>query len=275
MTNAVVVTHVKKVDLTGFSETDDHLAAEAPLQIRLAYNSNNIDQCQDIAVTMRTPGSDTLLATGFLFTEGIISTPDAIQSVDLQETPTGSVATVRLSPGIRPELKQTDRSFTATAACGVCGKTSMDDIHTTISTPLSSKFNISSSLFFHLPETLNREQSLFKYTGGIHAAALFNEQGKLLMMEEDIGRHNAVDKVIGRALKDKSTNLGASILLLSGRAGFELIQKAAMAGIPVVAAIGAPSSMAVSIAEKWHITLVGFLKSQRFNIYSAPERIGM
>lgn len=273
MTNAVVFTHVKKVDQTGFLEADDQLAAEAPLQIRLAYYSNNVRQAQDIAVTMRTPGRDAVLASGFLFTEGIISSPAEIQSVDLVETPEGSVATVQLHPGIQPQLKRIDRSFSSTAACGVCGKTSMGDIHTVINTPLSSSFQFPASVLFHLPEILNREQDLFKTTGGIHAAALFNDQGELLMMEEDIGRHNAVDKVIGRALEENAVALGSSLLLLSGRAGFELIQKAAMAGIPVVAAIGAPSSLAVTVAEKWHITLVGFLKSQRFNIYSAPERI--
>lgn len=264
MTNAVVSTHVKKVASAGITETDDILAAEAPLQIQLVYGAGIQ---QPLSVTMRTPGNDSALAAGFLFTEGIISSYTDIQAVESTE----SVVTVYLQPGIIPQLKQIDRSFVSSAACGVCGKTSAEDIHTAVK-PIVSTAVFNADKLFILPEMLHEQQALFNSTGGIHAAALFSDEGELLILEEDIGRHNAVDKVIGTALKQEQ-DLSASLLLLSGRAGFELIQKAAMAGIPVIAAIGAPSSMAVSVAAQWNITLIGFLKAQRFNIYSAAERI--
>ncbi|RFS19087.1 formate dehydrogenase accessory sulfurtransferase FdhD [Chitinophaga silvatica] len=268
MINAVVSTHVMKVAQNGITETDDVLATEAPLQIQLMYE--NITQ--QISVTMRTPGSDSSLATGFLFTEGIISSYKEIEFVELTETPEGSIATVHLSATSQPQLKQINRSFVSTAACGVCGKTSMEDIHTAIS-KINTTTTFHAEELFRLPETLHQQQALFNTTGGLHAAGLFSAKGELLILEEDIGRHNAVDKVIGSAIKEPAIDRSTCLLLLSGRAGFELIQKAAMAGIPFIASIGAPSSMAVDMATKYNITLIGFLKAQRFNIYSLPERI--
>jgi FdhD protein len=221
---------------------------------------------------MRTPGEDMELAAGFLFTEGIIHDQTAIQEIILSEDGNGSVATVHLKPAIVAQLGNSQRNFTATAACGVCGKTELQAIHTGV-TVNQATLRLTTTQLFDLPSLLRKEQSLFESTGGLHAAALFTAAGELVLLREDIGRHNAVDKLIGAAMQQTLLPLHHYLLLLSGRAGFELIQKAAMAGIPLIAAIGAPSSMAVKMAETWNITLLGFLKDQRFNIYSGAERI--
>ncbi|MEC5144628.1 formate dehydrogenase accessory sulfurtransferase FdhD [Chitinophaga sp. 212800010-3] len=269
MTNAVVYTLVKKVAGAGITEASDLLAAEEPLEIRLVHGPSHNRRLQHIAVTMRTPGQDQELAAGFLYTEGIITNSNDISEIII----TGdNTATVHLAPGTQPRLGGTQRNFTATAACGVCGKTAIDDIHTGVNV-IASDFTFPAEKLFGLPGILRGEQALFERTGGLHAAALFNPNGELLLLREDIGRHNAVDKLVGTALVQQLLPLKQCVLLLSGRAGFELIQKAAMAGIPVIAAIGAPSGMAVKMAQQWNITLAGFLKDQHFNIYSAAERI--
>lgn len=272
MTNAVVHTLVKKVAAESITDASDTLAAEDPLEIRLVHGPSHNRRQQNISVTMRTPGEDMELAAGFLFTEGVIGEHSAIQEIVLSEDGNGSIATVHLKPGTVARLGNTQRNFAATAACGVCGKTDIADIHTGV-TVNRSTFRLAAEQLFGLPAVLRNEQALFESTGGLHAAALFNRNMELLLLREDIGRHNAVDKLIGAALQQPSVPLDECVLLLSGRAGFELIQKAAMAGIPVIAAIGAPSSMAVKMAAEWNITLLGFLKDQRFNIYSGAERI--
>lgn len=272
MTNAVVHTRVKKVTAESITDAGDTLAAEDPLEIRLVHGPSHNRRQQNISVTMRTPGEDMELAAGFLFTEGVIGEHSAIQEIILSEDSNGSIATVHLKPSIVARLGNTQRNFAATAACGVCGKTDIADIHTGV-TVNRSNFRLAAEKLFGLPAILRNEQALFQSTGGLHAAALFSRNMELLLLREDIGRHNAVDKLIGAALQQPSVPLDECVLLLSGRAGFELIQKAAMAGIPVIAAIGAPSSMAVKMAAEWNITLLGFLKDQRFNIYSGAERI--
>ncbi|WP_142687040.1 formate dehydrogenase accessory sulfurtransferase FdhD [Chitinophaga polysaccharea] len=272
MTNAVVHTLVKKVAAESITDASDTLAAEDPLEIRLVHGPSHNRRQQNISVTMRTPGEDMELAAGFLFTEGVISEYAAIQEIILSEDSNGSIATVHLKPGTEARLGNTRRNFAATAACGVCGKTDIADIHTGV-TVNNSTFCLAAGKLFGLPAVLRNEQALFDSTGGLHAAGLFNGNMELLLLREDIGRHNAVDKLIGAALQQQPAPLEECVLLLSGRAGFELIQKAAMAGIPVIAAIGAPSSMAVKMAAEWNITLLGFLKDQRFNIYSGSERI--
>ncbi len=272
MTNAVVHTRVKKVAAESVTDASDTLATEDPLEIRLVHGPSHNRRQQNVSVTMRTPGEDMELAAGFLFTEGVIREQHAIQEIILSEDNNGSIATVHLKPSIVAQLGNTQRNFAATAACGVCGKTDMADIHTGVSVNQST-FRLAAGKLFGLPAILRNEQALFESTGGLHAAALFNRHMELLLLREDIGRHNAVDKLIGAALQQQLVPLNECVLLLSGRAGFELIQKAAMAGMPVIAAIGAPSSMAVKMAAEWNITLLGFLKDQRFNIYSGAERI--
>ncbi|WP_160711148.1 formate dehydrogenase accessory sulfurtransferase FdhD [Chitinophaga solisilvae] len=275
MTNPVVNKRIKKVVAASVIETDDVLATEEPLEIRLIHGPTHNRRQQNISVTMRTPGHDEELAAGFLFTEGIISKQDAITHIRISHETDGSVATISLKENIIPSLQHSQRNFQATAACGVCGKSSIAGIHTGVTVSSRLQLQIPADIIYALPETLQQEQAVFASTGGLHAAALFDAAGKLLLLREDIGRHNAVDKVIGAAMQLNLLPLQSQLLLLSGRAGFELIQKAAMANIPVIAAVGAPSSLAVSMAESWGITLIGFLREKRFNIYSGAERIKM
>jgi FdhD protein len=254
----------------------DMLAIEEPLEIRLAYE----DRVQNLAVTMRTPGQDADLALGFLFTEGIIG---RASDVDVAEhifvaCPANKQNTIliKLKKGIVPNLGKADRNFYTTSSCGVCGKASIEAIRTVSAfgrvTPWVQD-GIDPALILGLPTRLASAQEVFAETGGLHAAALFNCSGSLLMVREDVGRHNAVDKLIGAAMIDGKLPLTQAVLLLSGRASFELVQKAAMAGIPVIAAVGAPSSLAVSLAEEFGITLIGFLRNNRFNIYSGAHRV--
>ena len=272
MTNAIVHTHVRKVAMEGVTDTSDTLATEDPLEIRLVHGPSHNRRQQNISVTMRTPGQDTELAAGFLFSEGIISGYTDIQDIILSDENEGSIATIHLKPNVRAQLGQSQRNFAATAACGVCGKTGIAAIHTGVSVS-KDHFTFAADKLYGLPAVLRNEQAVFDTTGGLHAAALFDANASLLILREDIGRHNAVDKLIGAAMTQGLMPLKNYLMLLSGRAGFELIQKAAMASIPLIAAIGAPSSMAVKKAAQWNITLLGFLKEERFNIYSAPERI--
>ncbi|WP_212004345.1 formate dehydrogenase accessory sulfurtransferase FdhD [Chitinophaga sp. HK235] len=268
MTKAVVHTRIKKVTAAGITDTEDILAAEEPLEIRLIHGPTHNRRQQNIAVTMRTPGQDKELATGFLFTEGIIPQVADIHHITLSDTTNGSVATVFLKEQAIPSLDHSQRNFQATAACGLCGKSSITDIHTGVAVNSGkNRPHFPAELLYPLPQQLREQQAVFRHTGGLHAAALINQEGQIVLLHEDIGRHNAVDKIIGAALEQRLP-LHESLLLLSGRAGFELIQKAAMAAIPVVAAIGAPSGMAVKMAAAWNITLIGFLKEERFNIYT-------
>ncbi|OMP75069.1 formate dehydrogenase accessory sulfurtransferase FdhD [[Flexibacter] sp. ATCC 35208] len=262
---AISYAHITRVTDTLVTATEDALAAEEPLEIRLVHNG----QQQSITVTMRSPGQDEELAAGFLFTEGIITQYAAIKTIYYNN----NVATVTLQPGITPSLQPAQRNFLANASCGVCGKTDLDAIYTPVSkTP--SLIKVPAAILHELPASLRNQQAVFDNTGGLHAAALFNTEGTLLHIKEDIGRHNAVDKLIGIGIK-QDLDFSQYGLLLSGRAGFELIQKAAVAGIPVIAAVGAPSSMAVKMAKEWDITLIGFLREGRFNIYHGQEKIAL
>jgi FdhD protein len=260
---AISYAHITRVSDTLVTSTEDALAAEEPLEIRLVHSG----QQQSITVTMRSPGQDEELAAGFLFTEGIITRYDAIQSILYND----NVATVTLQAGIRPTLQPAQRNFLANAGCGVCGKTELDAIFTPVAKHTST-IKVPAKILHELPQHLRQQQDVFDNTGGLHAAALFNTAGQLFFLREDIGRHNAVDKLIGVALQNK-LSFSDYGLLLSGRAGFELIQKAAVAGIPLIAAVGAPSSMAVKMAKEWGITLIGFLREGRFNIYHGEEKI--
>ena len=258
--------------------TNDALAIEEPLEIRLEYGAINDRKVQNISVTMRTPGNDAELAIGFLFTEGIIKQPDNIHSAEhcfiACAENKENVIRVSLKEDVEPILNNVERNFYTTSSCGVCGKASISSIKT-VSTYNNSivKNQISSDLLFKLPAILQQHQKVFADTGGLHASALFTMDGELLLVREDVGRHNALDKLIGVALSKNLLPLNQYILLLSGRISFELVQKAAMAGITVMAAVGAPSSLAVQLADEFNITLVGFLRDHRFNIYTQSERI--
>ncbi|HLI92271.1 MAG TPA: formate dehydrogenase accessory sulfurtransferase FdhD [Puia sp.] len=247
----------------------DAIAIEEPLEISLQFTRAGAPVRQTIAVTMRTPGHDADLACGFLFTEGIVSDPGAIAAITVADA---NHAIVTLKEDCHPHLVNASRHSYMNSSCGVCGKTSIDSIFQQVQ-PTGDSLSLDAGLLYSLPAALTRKQDIFTATGGLHAAALFECDGEMIAVREDIGRHNALDKTIGFALSQRRLPLSNSILLLSGRACFELIQKAAMAGIKVVAAIGPPSSLAISLAEKPDITLVGFLREQRFNIYTGARRI--
>ncbi|MBS1501733.1 MAG: formate dehydrogenase accessory sulfurtransferase FdhD [Bacteroidetes bacterium] len=258
----------------------DALAVEEPLEIRLEYGPKENRQVKNVSVTMRTPGNDAELTAGFLFTEGIIKTRADILSaghcfIACNENKE-NVIEVKLKEDVTPNLSNTERNFYTTSSCGVCGKASISAIKTVSAFRNSSTANtIAAEILCQLPETLKQHQQVFADTGGLHASALFDKKGDLLMVREDVGRHNALDKLIGASLKEGMVPLDQHILLLSGRASFELVQKAAMAGINIIAAVGAPSSLAVQLAEEFNITLIGFLRGNRFNIYSAENRVLM
>jgi FdhD protein len=269
---------IVKVDAATSIQTTDALAIEEPLEIRLEYGPEGQRQVQNISVTMRTPGHDAELATGFLFTEGIIKNADDtattthtfIACAENKE----NVIQVTLNPGVIPHLQNTERNFYTTSSCGVCGKGSIDAIRTVSSFGQhEDQDTVIPDVLHQLPLILQRHQRVFADTGGLHASALFTPQGELLLLREDVGRHNALDKLIGAALGYGWLPLQQTVLLLSGRASFELVQKAAMAGINIIAAIGAPSSLAVQLAEEFNITLVGFLRNEHFNIYTAAHRV--
>ena len=257
----------------------DCLAVEEPLEIRLSYGPAEARCVHNLAVTMRTPGNDAELATGFVLTEGIIAAASGIKSIDEVSTGCsenrGNIVSVSLHETEVPQLAKQERNFYTTSSCGVCGKASIEAIHTAskVQPPQWNDAPLAVDLINSLAAKLNGTQEIFSATGGLHAATLFNTSGNLLLLREDVGRHNALDKLIGAAFTVNNIDLSRSILLLSGRASFELVQKAAMAGIPVIAAVGAPSSLAVSLATSFGITLIGFLRNERFNIYSAAQRI--
>ncbi len=250
----------------------DELAVEEPLEIRLACDQDGRRVRRGISVTMRTPGHDDELAVGFLFTEGILDAPEQVATVE--DWGAGNVVRVELKPGVAVDLARLERHFYTASSCGVCGKASLEAVRVNPRTvPIAGRPMVEAAVIHRLPETLRAVQGVFDRTGGLHAAALFEPDGRLLDLREDVGRHNAVDKLIGSAFLAGRTPIHDGILLVSGRASFELVQKAAVAGIPVLAAVGAPSSLAVELACQHGMTLLGFVRSDRFNIYSGPERI--
>ncbi len=247
----------------------DYLAVEEPLEIRIGEDP--------VSVTMRTPGYDRELAAGFLFTEGLIHRAKDIESLDQPAPADGTnhtnVIVAKLAPESRPGLERLRRHFFASSSCGICGKASIDAVRNrTLSAP-NPDFRLSAQTLTRLPEILRESQNVFDRTGGLHGVALFDREGTLLVAREDIGRHNAVDKVIGWSLLENRVPLNEAALLVSGRGGFEIVQKAIAAGIPVVACVSAPSSLAVQLAREMRQTLVGFLRGNRFVIYSGEERI--
>lgn len=256
----------------------DNLAVEEPLEIRLSYGPLENRTVKNVSVTMRTPGNDVELAMGFLFSEGIIQSAKDLTGASHNTISCAAnkqnTIQVDLKEDAVPHLQSSERNFYTTSSCGVCGKGSIDAIRTVHRMIQQTEdWQVDNELLYHLPQVLQKHQAVFADTGGLHASALFNLEGELQLLREDVGRHNALDKLIGAALNEGLLPLNNHILLLSGRASFELIQKAAAAGIMMVAAVGAPSSLAVELAQEFGITLVGFLRGHRFNIYSAPQRI--
>jgi FdhD protein len=253
-------------------ERRDRLAGEEPLEIRAAGPGQGAAR---VAVTMRTPGHDFELAAGFLHSEGLLSSPLELREikyctdVELREQ-AYNVVTVHLRRPFQADLVQ--RNFGVTSACGVCGKASIDSIEVA-SEPLPEGPVVAAAVIAGLPERLRTAQRTFERTGGSHATGLFTAAGELELVREDVGRHNALDKVIGNRMLAGATPLGGSVALVSGRASFELVQKAAVAGIPILCAVGAPSSLAVDAARRLGLTLVGFLRDDRFNIYAGASRI--
>ena len=271
--------YIRKVNGAESSFYSDILSIEEPLEIRISYGSEDKKTYKNISVTMRTPGNDFDLAIGFLFTEGIISSFQNIKKVYHSQkeclAQKKNIVQIDLVENFIPHLLQSDRNFYTTSSCGVCGKSSIESIKTVSSFKHleNSKLSLSTDVLYELPKKLKKAQSSFALTGGIHASALFTIEGELVFLQEDVGRHNALDKLIGRALANNLLPLNNHILLLSGRASFELIQKAAMAGISIVVAIGAPSSLAVELAVEFNMTLLGFLKEDRFNIYNSSNQV--
>jgi FdhD protein len=248
----------------------DDLAAEEPLEIRVGK--------APLAVTMRTPGHDVDLALGFLLTEGVIRAPDDVRTAQLcagVETPnTYNVVDVTLADGVPAPETDPSRNFYTTSSCGVCGKASIDAVRTRSAYDVGADgFTVTARTLSTLPETLRAAQRTFDRTGGLHAAGLFDADGSLRVLREDVGRHNAVDKVVGWALRERRLPLAGHLLLVSGRASFELTQKAWMAGIPLLAAVSAPSTLAAELADEAGMTLVGFLRGRTMNVYTRPDRV--
>jgi len=260
------------VDKHGAQSLPDELAVEEALEMRLATEAGE----RSLAVTMRTPGNDQELATGFLFSENVIESADDIAGFrrppGLDGDPLPNQLVIRLRDSLEPDSERLERHFFATSACGLCGKARLDAIG---ASRVAEGPRLVPARLHELPQRLRSAQGAFQRTGGLHAAALFTAAGELVAAREDVGRHNALDKLIGQALAAGLLPLSEHVLLLSGRASYELVQKAARAGIPVVAAVSAPSSLAVAVAEKAGMTLVGFLREGRFNVYTGRERLGV
>jgi FdhD protein len=253
----------------------DHLATEEPLEIRVLAGGER----RTVAVTMRTPGADFALAAGFLFSEGVIGSRAEIRRItycvdpDIDADQRYNIVNVELRAGALPDLATLERHFMTTSACGVCGKASLDALHLRGQAAVPPGPAVSADLITILPDRLRAGQGLFDVTGGLHAAGLFDSTGNLLAVREDVGRHNALDKLVGWALLDGRLPLHDHIILVSGRVSFELVQKALAAGVPIICAISAPSSLAVSLAAEFGMTLIGFLRGERFNVYTGRERI--
>lgn len=257
----------------------DRVAIEEPLEIRLGYATPEGRTTTSVSVTMRTPGHDEELALGFLYSESIVRSDKDIAAVAhsgpaAPDSDNRNIIRVDLAEGVTPDLERLRRNFYTTSSCGVCGKSSLDALRVIGAKRLvSDAVQFSPAMLIGLPDALRAQQVTFEETGGLHAAAIFDPQGEILLAREDVGRHNAVDKVVGALLQHGSLPASSCGLMVSGRASFELLQKALVAGIPLLAAVSAPSSLAVKLAEEFNVTLVGFLRGDTFNIYSAGERI--
>jgi FdhD protein len=258
---------------------DDRVAVEEPLEVRLSYGrAGSLRVVRSVSVTMRTPGGDAELAAGFLFTEGILRSPADIASIGPDPAESGPRAEnrvlVTLRDGVGVDLGRLERHFYTTSSCGVCGKTSIEALGMAGAVRLAGASPVMElATLLRLPDELRRAQRVFDSTGGLHAAGIFDARGRLIASREDVGRHNAVDKVIGAEFLAGRTPLPGHALVLSGRASFELVQKALMAGIPAILSVGAPSSLAVETARQFGATLLGFAREGRINVYSGAQRL--
>lgn len=250
----------------------DQIATEEPLEIRLKTK-------QTVAVTMRTPGADFDLTAGFLYSEGVVSHREDIRQMsyciaeDVDAEQRYNIVNVALREGLLPNLQPLERHFFTTSACGVCGKASIEALQIRGCPVIPTGMEVTAETIYSLPDKLRSAQGIFTATGGLHAAALFDAQGQLLKLREDVGRHNALDKLVGSAMLADELPLNNHIVMVSGRSSFEILQKCLTAGVPIVCAVSAPSSLAVELAREFGITLIGFLRGQRFNVYSGFERI--
>ncbi len=257
------------------SSIRDSLVTEEPLEIRLHAG----EEQRTLAVTMRTPGDDFELAAGFLYAEGLAVERGAIQRITycvdrtVEDEQRYNIVNVELAAKRLPELTTLERHFYTSSACGVCGRTSLEQLHHQGCSPLQAGPLVDPALLYTLPRRLREQQQLFTTTGGLHAAALFHTDGTCLAVREDVGRHNAVDKLVGWALLGGLIPLSSCILLVSGRTSYEILQKAVAARIPIVCSVSAPSNLAVAVAQSFNLTLVGFLRERRFNIYTGAERL--
>jgi FdhD protein len=274
MKGPVTTLQIDRVEAGVLHNTDDLLVTEEPLEIRLGFGPLEDRREVRLSVTMRTPGNDEELVQGFLFTEGITTTPHDVIRIVLCEAvkpeERGNVIRAELRPEVDLDPTRWHRNFYTTSSCGVCGKSSIEAVQSQCRTSVPEWGALDGPLLSSLPERMRTAQTVFRHTGGIHAAALFDGTGDLLLLREDVGRHNAVDKVIGAALNGHHS-AHRCMLLVSGRAGFELVQKCVMAGFPLMAAVGAPSSLAVELARASGLTLIGFLRDDRYNIYADGE----
>jgi FdhD protein len=268
-------TRVRIVEDGGMRVRPDVLATEEPMEIRLLAGATR----QTVAVTMRTPGADFELAAGFLYGEGIVTSSEDILKIsycvdpEIDAEQQYNIVNVELRSGREFDLRPLERHFYTTSACGVCGKASLEQLELRGCPVISPGPEVSAETIYSLPETLREAQGLFDATGGLHAAALFDGEGELLALREDVGRHNATDKLVGWALLEGRLPLSEHVVLVSGRSSFEIMQKCLTAGVPVVCAISAPSSLAVDVAREFGMTLVGFLRGGRFNVYAGADRV--
>ncbi len=262
---------IYKQSLQGNTAIEDSIATEAPLQIIIAYNYKGERRKETLSVAMRTPGDDFNLVAGFLFNEAIITKANDIVLMRYASDDESSLL-VELSDAVEINIDENKRNFIANSACGFCGRVDEASQKNNF-IPAENNLKIEPAVIYKLPSLLQSSQSLFTETGGAHAVALVNINGELLHISEDVGRHNAMDKLVGKMLKQNALPLSESIVLFSGRLSYELIQKSLMAGISIVCAIGAPTSLAIELAEDYGLTVIGFLKKESFNIYCGAERI--
>lgn len=291
MSDSISTTSIERVNGSALFPSTDMLAVEEPLEILLEYGPLQDRRLESIAVTMRTPGHDLELAAGFLVTESVIHEPADIDwcgyaenmraepkdppesFVVLRPRSRSNVVQVRLAPHVEVSLANLSRNFYTTSSCGICGKASLLALETKCPPRLPNRFSIAVETLRLLPMRLRKAQAIFDHTGGLHGAALFDAEGGLIALREDVGRHNAVDKLIGNQFRQGRVPLRDTLLMLSGRASFELLQKALIGGVSMVAAVGAPSSLAVQVAKKFDIALIGFLRDARFNVYHGAEHL--
>lgn len=259
------------------SRSRDALAVEEPLEIRVRWlAADGSPRVEPLAVTMRTPGDDFDLVAGFLYAESVIGERDHLTEMSYcrgSEAQEYNIVEARLAPGVVPDIERLRRNFYTTSSCGVCGKASLDAVEAAGCRPLADGFCVDAASLPGLPDRLRAAQALFERTGGLHAAGLFDAGGEPTHVREDVGRHNAVDKALGRAFLDRTLPALDRILVVSGRASFELVQKAVRAGVPVLVAVGAPSTLAVDLASRFHQTLVGFARSGSCNVYCGEQRL--